>query len=409
MTGHKVVVMRRHLMTIALSLLTMLVLVAAWPVRDQELVVRITQVADREPVELYNEKIFCTSLPECFRVANKLVVSAARIVTDRIVEAFHLFPGSTVTEVPSWVPQYTRNLAPYLLLRVIVIVAFAFALRIYLRRWWVVALVSNLLLFWSTGVPIRASTRLYEWMLSTVGWTDFYPNLGWHISRNSTIFLLEYDYLALVAVLVFPWILSKGIFQRGVLAPIIFGSALALTFENLAAVFIIGALWSSWRLTKKISVAKPFLIGVGWSLPVAALIVYSRVSNPDAGTPLVAITKLGYSINTEYRPLVYRLLIGFLVLPYVFGVIAEFVLSRLRVTISWNHELRPYINGVILGLCFSYFVGYFHSALATEFGRQSLGGQVLLFLSGFLARQAREERRRQQNISNINSEIKAIS
>ena len=264
-------------------------------------------------------------------------------------------------------------------------------------------------MFWSTGVPVRAFTRLYEWILSTIGWTDFYPDLGWHISRNSTIFLLEYDYLALVAVLVFPWILYKGIFQRGVLIPIFFGSALALTFENLAAVFIIGALWSSWRLTKKVALAKPFLIGVGWSLPITALIIYSRVSNPDAGTPLVAITKLGYSINTEYRPLVFRLLIGFLVLPYILGVITEYVLSRLGLKISWNHQLRVYVNGVILGLCFSYFVGYFHSALATEFGRQSLGGQVLLFLSGFLARQARVERRQQQRISNTDAEIKALS
>ncbi len=409
MTERKVVAMRRVVMAVLLSLMTTLVLFAAWPVRDHELVVRIAQAADSKPVELYNEKLFCTLLPDCFRVANKAMVAGARIVTDGIVDVFHLLPGSTVTEVPAWAPQYTRNLAPYLLLRLVVLVALAYALRIYLRRWWVVALVSNLLLFWSTGVPIRASTRLYELLLSTFGWTDFYPNLGWHMSRNSTIFLLEYDYLALVAVLVFPWILYKGIFQRGVLMPIIFGSALALTFENLAAVFIIGALWSSWRLTKKVALVKPFLIGIGWVLPIAALIIYSKLSNPDAGTPLVAITKLGYSINTEYRPLVFRLLIGFLVVPYLLGVLTENVLSHLRVKVSWNHELRPYINGVILGLCFSYFVGYFHSALATEFGRQSLGGQVLLFLSGFLARQAREERRRQQQPSNTDAEIKAIS
>lgn len=409
MTVRKVVAMRRVVMAVLLSLMTTLVLFAAWPVRDQELVVRIAQAADSKPVELYNEKLFCTLLPDCFRVANKAMVAGARIVTDGIVDVFHLLPGSTVTEVPAWAPQYTRNLAPYLVLRVMVLVALAFALRIYVKRWWAVALVSNLLLFWSTGVPVRAVTRLYEWILNTIGRTDFYSDLGSHISRNSTIFLLEYDYVALVAVLVFPWILSKGIFQRGVFPPIIFGSALALTFENLAAVFIIGALWSSWRLTKKVALAKPFLIGVGWTLPITAIIVYSRLSNPDAGTPLVAITKLGYSINTEYRPLVYRLLIGFLVLPFVLGMITEYALSRLRVKVSWNHELRPYINGVILGLCFSYFVGYFHSALATEFGRQSLGGQVLLFLSGFLARQAREERRRQQQPSNTDAEIKAIS
>jgi hypothetical protein len=288
-----------------------------------------------------------------------------------------------------------------------VVVAFAFALRIYLRRWWVVAVVSNLLLFWSTGVPIRAITSAYESMLSLVGRTDFYPNLSWHISRNSTIFLLEYDYIALVAVLVFPWVMSRGIFQRGFLAPIIFGSVLALTFENLAAVFVIGALWSSWRLTNKLALAKPFLIGIGWSLPVATLFVYSKFSNPDAGTPLVAITKLGYSINSEYRPLVYRLLIGFLVLPYLLGVLTNFVLERLGVRISWNHQMRVYINGVILGLCFSYFVGYFHSALATEFGRQSLGGQVLLFLSGFLARQARAARRSEQRTPEVLLESKS--
>ena len=112
------------------------------------------------------------------------------------------------------------------------------------------------------------------------------------------------------------------------------------------------------------------------------------MSNPDAGTPLVAITKLGYSINSEYRPLVLRLLIGFLVLPYLLGMLTEFVLSRLGVKIEWSHQLRIYINGIILGLCFSFLVGYFHSALATEFGRQSISAQVLLFLSGFLARQA---------------------
>ena len=399
--------MRRIAVAVVLYLLTAVVLLAAWPVRDHELVFRMAKISDDRPVQLYNEDIFCTSLPECFRVANKLFVSGARLVTNGVVQAFHVLPGSTVTEVPTWVPQFTRNLVPYLLLRVMVVVAFAFALRIYLRRWWVVAVVSNLLLFWSTGVPIRAITSAYESMLSLVGRTDFYPNLSWHISRNSTIFLLEYDYIALVAVLVFPWVMSRGIFQRGFLAPIIFGSVLALTFENLAAVFVIGALWSSWRLTNKLALAKPFLIGIGWSVPIAALFLHSKLSNPDAGTPLVAITKLGYSINSEYRPLIFRLLIGFLVLPYLLGVLTNFVLERLGVRISWNHQMRVYINGVILGLCFSYFVGYFHSALATEFGRQSLGGQVLLFLSGFLARQARAARRSEQRTPEVLLESKS--
>lgn len=388
------VLMRRYVVSALLAITTVLALFTAWPVRDQELVVRFQQAAESDVgYGAYNEKLFCSGLPECFRIANKVVVSTAQLVTDGLVEVFRLLPGSSVTEIPEQVPQYTRNLAPYLLLRVVVIVGLAFALRVYLKRWWVVGVVANLLLFWSTGVPVRAVTRGYEWLLGLIGQTDFYPDLAWHVARNSTIFLLDYDYVALVTVVLLPVLLSRATFQQGIVRPLLLGAALALTFENLAAVFIIGLLWSSWRITKRVSLVKPFLIGLGWLVPIVSLIIFSKLSNPDAGTPLVAITKLGYSINSEYRPLVLRLLIGFLVLPYLLGMLTEFVLSRLGVKIEWSHQLRIYVNGIILGLCFSFLVGYFHSALATEFGRQSISAQVLLFLSGFLARQARSDRR----------------
>ena len=396
------VLMRRYAVSVLLAITTLLALFTAWPVRDQELVVRFQQAAESDVgYGAYNEKLFCAQLPECFRVANKVVVSTAQIATDGLVEAFRLLPGSSVTEIPEQVPQYTRNLAPHLLLRIMVIVGLAFALRVYLKRWWVVGVVANLLLFWSTGVPVRAVTHGYEWLLGLIGRTDFYPGLAWHVARNSTIFLLDYDYVALVTVVFLPVLLSRATFQQGIVRPLLLGAALALTFENLAAVFIIGLLWSSWRITKRVSLVKPFLIGLGWLVPITSLIIFSKLSNPDAGTPLVAITKLGYSINSEYRPLVLRLLVGFLVLPYLLGMLTELVLSRLGVKIEWNHQLRIYINGIILGLCFSFLVGYFHSALATEFGRQSISAQVLLFLSGFFARQARSDRRARQALKRI--------
>lgn len=377
-----------------LGTVTLIVFLISWPIRDQELLVRLQRVADDRPVELYNEALLCTSLPECFRIANKLVVSSTRAAIDASIDVFHSFPGSIVTEVPSWAPQYTRNLAPYLILRVLVLVGLAYALVHYLRRWWMVAIVSNLLLFWTTGVPIRAIARGYEWTLGLIGRTDFYPNFSsWHISRNSTIFLLEYDYVALLAVLIFPIVIVKRTLVNGLLKPFVVGAVLALTFENLAAVFIIGVLWSQWRSERKISLRVPIVIAAGWLVPIAALIVNARLSNPDASLPLVEITKLGYSINSEYRPLVLRLLVGFLVIPYLFGVATDFVLRRLGLRYTLRYELRPYIHGVVLGLMFSYLVGYFHSALATEFGRQSLGAQVLLFLSGLMSHQARQQRR----------------
>jgi len=49
-----------------------------------------------------------------------------------------------------------------------------------------------------------------------------------------------------------------------------------------------------------------------------------------------------------------------------------------------SENLRPYIHAVVLGLCLSYLVGFFHSALITEFGRQTIAAQVLLFVSGVL-------------------------
>jgi hypothetical protein len=292
------------------------------------------------------------------------------------------------------------------MLRGLVLVGLAFALKTYVKRWWVVAVTANVVLFWSTGVPIRGVTSWYLWLLSLIGKTDFYPNLlDWHISRNSTIFLLEYDYVALLVVLVFPVLLSRQFLKRRLLLSALFGAALALTFENLAAVYIVASIYGNWRLTRRVTLRQPVFIAAGWSMPVILLIIYAKLSNPGAGTPLVSITKLGYSINSEYRPLIFRLLIGFLILPYLLGLITDIILVRSGVRISWNHQLRTYINGVVLGLCFSFFVGYFHSALATEFGRQSIGAQVLLFLSGFLARQARHVRK--VELRSANGEINA--
>lgn len=45
---------------------------------------------------------------------------------------------------------------------------------------------------------------------------------------------------------------------------------------------------------------------------------------------------------------------------------------------------RRAVRGVFLGLTLTYFVGFFNSGIASEFGRQSLGGQVLAIIAGYL-------------------------
>lgn len=107
-------------------------------------------------------------------------------------------------------------------------------------------------------------------------------------------------------------------------------------------------------------------------LPIAVLIIYSKLSNPDAGTPLVAITKLGYSINTEYRPLVYRLLIGFLVLfcsqdsngVRTFTSPCEsFVESSVAAVHQWSNS-----GSLLFVLCWPFSISPRYRVWSTKFG-----------------------------------------
>lgn len=59
-------------------------------------------------------------------------------------------------------------------------------------------------------------------------------------------------------------------------------------------------------------------------------------------------------------------------------------INRLGLLKSAARDLCPYIHAVLVGLFFSYLVGFFHSALITEFGRQTIAAQALLFISGLL-------------------------
>ena len=99
------VMMRRYAVSALLAITTVLALFAAWPVRDHELVVRFQLAAESDvSYGAYYEKLLCTQLPECFRVANKVVVSTARIATNGLIEAFHFLPGSSITGIPEQVP-----------------------------------------------------------------------------------------------------------------------------------------------------------------------------------------------------------------------------------------------------------------------------------------------------------------
>lgn len=369
---------------------TLVTLIGAWPIRDHELVVRVTEVGQEEPIRLYQEKIFCTILPDCFRITNKAIMSVSRIVIDPVTSWLSAFPGNSTTLVPAIAPQYARNLGPYLMVRVVALLLIAYALRSFFRRWFTVAVVTNLLLWWSTGVPIRALARAYGELLQFFGNENLGPTLFYHFSMNSTIFLLEYDYLALAALLCFPMLLSHERVHDGVWRPIVLGSGLALTFEHLAIVYGVAIVWlllrKKLKSSVKSSITSVVLIALGWAVPIVSMIIYSRISNPNSGVPLVKITQLGFRINREgeHEWIILRFVFGFLVVPYLLGRILGVIVRSLGLLRNAAENLRPYIHAVVLGLCLSYLVGFFHSALITEFGRQTIAAQVLLFVSGVL-------------------------
>ena len=378
--------LRNRVVSVILLIVTATSFVVAWPARDHELVVRLDRIADEKPVELYQEKLFCTTLTDCFRATHKITLTGIRILMNGAIDVLYAVPGNQVTEVPGWAPQFIRNVGPYLVLRAVVLVAIAFALYRYFRRWWTVALVANVLLWWSTGAPIRAIVKAYGWAASQLGDATLGSILDYHFSMNSTIFLLEYDYLALTLLLFFPLWLQQHRIHQGVWRPLLLGALLGMTFEHLAPVYVVALVWLAWRKRLTNWFRPALLMGIGWVIYIAGMIIYTRITMPGAEERIVSITQLGYRINREgqHEWIIFRFVFGFLGVPYLLGLALGAITRRLGLLRTAVAELRPYIHAVVLGLSLSYLVGFFHSALITEFGRQTIAAQVLLFASGVL-------------------------
>jgi hypothetical protein len=378
-------VLRDGGITTLLLLTTVVSFVTAWPARDHELVYRISKISDDKPVAMYNEQLFCTTLTDCFRASHKVALTGIRIVTEGAINLLYSVPGSVVTEVPTWVPQYVRNVGPYLVLRTFVLVALALTLYRYFRRWWTVMLVANVLLWWSTGAPIRALVRVYGNLASILGDKDLGPILDYHFSMNSTIFLLEYDYLALILLMFFPIWLQDSRIHRGVWRPLALGLVLAMTFEHLAVVYVVALVWLALRVHKKDWFKPALLVSASWLVYIVVMIVNARLFGAEPNR-IVTITQLGYRINRggDHEWIIFRFVSGFLFVPYVLGRLFGALAGRVGLLRNAAYNLRPYIHAVLLGLCLSYLVGFFHSALITEFGRQTIAAQVLFFCSGIL-------------------------
>jgi hypothetical protein len=368
--------------------------------------VRVSNVLEESPVEMYDENPLCTVLPDCFRISHKLIVGSIAAITPPVANALNEFVGSTVTDSPSWAPRVARNIGPYLVLRLLFCVGLVYVMYLYLTKWWLVGVIGNLLLIWWSGLPVRAFTALYEWSVGLIGIAEYHDLLTWHVSRNSTIFILEYDLLALLATLTMPLLLTKQVFRQRFLVHVAVGLILAITFENLAIVYVVSMVGGEWILRKQVPIRNAVAVTIGWTIPIASIMLYAKLNNstvfpnvcPDDGTSCLSIPELGRSMNRTFRPLILRFVVGFLLLPFVIGLVVGAILKFLNVLLNWSRDLKVYMSATIAGLLLTYFVGYFGSALPTEFGRQSLAGQIMMILYGMsLGQQIRAQSMSSQN------------
>jgi hypothetical protein len=353
---------------------------------------------------MYDENPICTVLPDCFRISHKLIVGLADAIISPIANSLNKLIESTVTDSPTWAMRIAQNVGPYVVLRMLFLAGVISLLYQYLRRWWLVAVIGNLLLIWWSGAPVRMFTAFYLWTLDNLGIAEFHHDLlTWHISRNSTIFLLEYDFLALLVSLAIPLVLARRILQKHIALHLVAGLVLAITFENLAVVYIVSLVVGEWILYRRIPFRDAIAVAVGWAIPIVSIVVYVRISNstvfpvvcPDDGGACLSIPELGRSMNSAFRPLIYRLVVGFLIVPFLIGFAIGVLLKLCNVTLTWGRGLRVYMTGAIIGLLLTYFVGYFGSALPTEFGRQTLSAQILLILYGACIGQAMSDSKNQ--------------
>ena len=353
--------------------------------------VRLDNFSSELPIAMYDENPFCTVLPDCFRMTHKLIVGLADSIISPTASLLSKSIESTVTDSPTWAARIARNIGPYLILRILFFAGMIFVLYQYLKKWWLVGVFGNVILIWLSGVPVRMFTATYLWTLENLGLNEFHHDLlTWHISRNSTIFLLEYDFLALLACVSIPLILTSRVFHQKSIVLLAVGLVLAITFENLAVVYLVGMVVGDFVLHRRIEAKAVIAVTVGWAVPIIFMIIWVRLSNPtvfpvvcpDDDSACLSIPELGRSMNSAFRPLIYRLVIGFLLLPFILGLALGVFLRIVKVRLNWTRELKLYTAGTIVGLLLTYCVGYFGSALPTEFGRQTLAAQILVIIFG---------------------------
>lgn len=353
---------------------------------------RLQNAESSAPLDLYDESLLCGDVPTCFRLSNKIVIAFTKPIFDVLEKLSEVAPGSSITNLDS-AAKISRNVAPYLIVRLLVLVGVVIALKKYLETWIRVSILSSVLMLWISGIPIRAVAKSYTEIRQWLSIGEVYaPTLFDHFSRQSTVFILEHDMLAALTVVWLPLILYKIPKKKSWLKLGAVGLVSTLVFENLAIVCCVALTWMSYTTSKRRVLQNSLQILSGWVLVIGPVTVYAAVATQRNDAGLVSTSRYYFETNRDHQNLIVHFFVGFLLLPLVFGLAIRCVALRIGRSIRSPEHLWQTINGVALGLVASFVVGFFTSGLASEFGRQTLGAQILLFISGLLWPRSKDSR-----------------
>lgn len=369
----------RKLMVDFVLLSSLAILFAAvWPVRDIEIVERVKFVDAPERLELYDERVFCGDLPACLRVGHKVVIGGIAGSLSIAAELSHYFGSGSILDLQS-ARRLTENLGPYLMFRVLVVAALGLALRRILGGRRQALAVTSLLLIWYSGFPIRFASSTYGKVRDFLGISyESTLALQHHLSRQSTAYVLEYDLSSLVVTLCQVLLLTKRSWNRSLVVFFMASFASTLFFEHLGLVFLIATILSQHRQNVREVFQKSLAVGLGWLLPLIALVLTSE----SPGSDLTSTAQYYFTTNREHQSVINHFFVFFLIGSFAFGYLFSILFTQL---LQIRFDLRRYTSalvGVTTGLTTTYVIGFFNSGLASEFGRQTLSGQLLALLCG---------------------------
>jgi len=240
----------------------------------------------------------------------------------------------------------------------------------------------NAIIFHMAGTTQVVSMKLVNPFLELQLVPSVMATINHTVQVHSRMYLKFYDYAALVVIFCVIYLVSKG--YVAFYSPkrlTLIGFLSASVFEHIGVVVAIAcayiAIQTSERAYFKIGAA----IASGTGLYIVVVLLLSRLMLGKGETNLFS-TYRSYAIgNIRHFD---QVLAGALIV-----VIPSLVLGFLCSTCKLLH-VQTYpekydqvilgIEGILLGLVCTYFVGFFTSGMSSEIGRQTLAFQVLLII-----------------------------